>query len=112
MKKIRLCGVDVSSKELVVAVDPGTGCVWKGVFANNAAGHRKLIRRLSYVVDPETSDVVVDDSIGDRAFVREAEKSVRRWLRHRPNEIASPLALILVRLAPSWSGQAADCLGR
>lgn len=47
MKKILLCGVDVGSKELAVAVDPGTGRVWEGVFANSAAGHRKLMRRLS-----------------------------------------------------------------
>ncbi len=47
MKKHLLCGIDVSSKELVVAIDPGTGRVWEGVFPNDAAGHRKLIRRLT-----------------------------------------------------------------
>ena len=31
----------------VVAIDPGTGSVWDGVFANDSAGHRKLIRRLT-----------------------------------------------------------------
>ena len=38
MKKYSLCGVDVGSRELVVAVDAGTGRVWEGVFANDAAG--------------------------------------------------------------------------
>ena len=47
MKKHLLCGIDVGSKELAVAIDPGTGRVWEGVFANDAAGHRKLIRRLT-----------------------------------------------------------------
>jgi transposase len=47
MTKHLLCGIDVGSKELAVAIDPGTGCVWEGVFANDAAGHRKLIRRLT-----------------------------------------------------------------
>jgi transposase len=47
MKKLLLCGVDVGSKELVVALDPGAGRVWEGVFANDAAGHRKLIRKLT-----------------------------------------------------------------
>jgi len=47
MKKHLLCGIDVGSKELAVAIDPGTGRVGEGVFANDAAGHRKLIRRLT-----------------------------------------------------------------
>jgi len=47
MKKPVLCGIDVGSKELVVAIDPGTGKVWDGTFTNDAAGHRKLIRRLT-----------------------------------------------------------------
>ena len=47
MKKILLCGIDVGSKELVVAIDPGTARTWEGVFANDAAGHKKLIRRLT-----------------------------------------------------------------
>jgi transposase len=49
MKRSRwlYCGVDVSAKELVVALDPGTGRVWEGVFANDPAGHRKLIRRIT-----------------------------------------------------------------
>jgi transposase len=42
-----LCGIDVGSKELVVAIDPGTRRVWEGVFPNDLAGHRKLIRRLT-----------------------------------------------------------------
>ena len=47
MKKFLLCGVDVGSRELVVAIDSGPGRVWEGTFSNNAAGHRKLIRRLT-----------------------------------------------------------------
>jgi len=47
MKKLLLCGVDVGSKELVVAIDPGTGPLWEGVFPNDSAGHRKLVRRLT-----------------------------------------------------------------
>jgi len=47
MKKSLLCGVDVGAKELFVALDPGTGQVWEGVFANDSAGHRKLVRRLA-----------------------------------------------------------------
>ncbi len=47
MKKFLLCGVDVGSRELVVAIDSGSRRVWEGTFSNNAAGHRKLIRRLT-----------------------------------------------------------------
>ena len=47
MKKFLPCGVDVGSRELVVAIDSGSGRVWEGVFSNNSAGHRKLIRRLT-----------------------------------------------------------------
>ncbi len=47
MKKVLLCGIDISSKELVVAIDSGSGRVWEGVFPNDSAGHRKLIRRLT-----------------------------------------------------------------
>ncbi len=47
MKKLLLCGIDVGSKELVVAIDAGTGRIWDGTFPNDAAGHRKLIRRLT-----------------------------------------------------------------
>ena len=47
MKKFLLCGVDVGSRELAIAIDPGSGRVWEGVFPNNPAGHRKLIRRLT-----------------------------------------------------------------
>lgn len=49
MKKLLLCGVDVGSKELVVAIDPATGPIWEGVFSNDSAGHRRLIRRLTRV---------------------------------------------------------------
>jgi transposase len=41
------CGVDVSAKELAVALDPATGRVWEGVFTNDPAGHRKLIGRIT-----------------------------------------------------------------
>jgi hypothetical protein len=41
MKKRLLCGIDVDSKELVVAIDPGTGHIWEGTFRNDAAGHRR-----------------------------------------------------------------------
>ena len=47
MKKLLLCGIDVSSKELVVAIDPGAGRIWEGTFPNDASGHRKLIQRLA-----------------------------------------------------------------
>ena len=47
MKKFLLCGIDVGSKELVVAIDSGSGKVWKGVFPNTAAGHGQLVRRLT-----------------------------------------------------------------
>ncbi len=47
MKKFLLCGVDVGSRELVVAIDSGSGRVWEGTFSNNSAGHRKLIRCLT-----------------------------------------------------------------
>ncbi len=47
MKKFLFCGVDVGSRELVVAIDSGSGRVWEGVFSNNSVGHHKLIRRLT-----------------------------------------------------------------
>ncbi len=47
MTKHLLCGVDVSAKDFSVAIDPGTGRLWEGVFNNDAAGHRKLVRRLT-----------------------------------------------------------------
>lgn len=43
MKRIVLAGIDVSAKELVVALERGKGPMWTGRFANDAAGHRKLI---------------------------------------------------------------------
>jgi len=46
VKKRIWCGIDVSARELVVALDSGTGKVWEGVLANDAAGHRQLVRRL------------------------------------------------------------------
>lgn len=47
MKKHWLCGIDVSAKDLAVALDSGQGPVWEGVFSNDTAGHRKLVRRLT-----------------------------------------------------------------
>ena len=47
MKRIVLAGVDVSAKELVVALERGKEPVWTGTFANDEAGHRKLIRVLA-----------------------------------------------------------------
>ncbi len=47
MKKFLFCGVDVGSRELVVAIDSGSGRVREGIFSNNTVGHRKLIRRLT-----------------------------------------------------------------
>jgi transposase len=58
MKKQLLCGIDVSAKELVVALDPGTGKLWEGVFDNDASGHRKLVRRLTRT--QATARVVVE----------------------------------------------------
>ncbi len=43
MKRVVLAGIDVSAKELVVALERGKGQSWKGAFSNDAAGHRKLI---------------------------------------------------------------------
>jgi transposase len=47
MTKLLLCGVDVSAKDFSVAIDPGTGRLWEGVFSNDPAGHHKLVRRLT-----------------------------------------------------------------
>ena len=47
MKKFLLCGVDVGSRELVVAIETRSGRVWEGVFSNDSAGHRQLTRRLT-----------------------------------------------------------------
>jgi transposase len=50
--RILLCGVDVSSKDIAVAIDPGTRRVWEGVFSNDRAGHRKLVARLTRTQAP------------------------------------------------------------
>ena len=47
MKRIVLAGIDVSAKELVVALDRGKGPIWSGTFVNDAAGHRKLVGSLT-----------------------------------------------------------------
>ncbi len=43
MKQIVLAGIDVSAKELVIALERGKGPMSIGTFTNDAAGHRKLI---------------------------------------------------------------------
>lgn len=43
MKGVVLAGIDVSAKELVVVLERAKGPAWRGTFANDAAGHRKLI---------------------------------------------------------------------
>jgi len=52
MKKPLLCGVDVSARELAVALDPGTGRVWSGTFSNDTPGQRKLVRRITRTKAP------------------------------------------------------------
>lgn len=47
MKRSVLAGIDVSVKELVVALERGRGPIWSGTFANTPAGHRKLIAVLT-----------------------------------------------------------------
>ncbi len=43
MERAVLAGIDVSAKELVVALERGKGSRWNGTFTNDSAGHRKLI---------------------------------------------------------------------
>jgi transposase len=50
--KFLLCAIDVSAKELVVAIDSGSQGVWEGVFSNDRAGHRKLVARLTRAKSP------------------------------------------------------------
>ena len=45
MKSV-LVGIDVAAEQLVVALDRGRNRVWEGTFANDASGHRKLVRVL------------------------------------------------------------------
>jgi len=47
VKRVILCGIDVSAKTFDVAIDTGRGSVWTGVFDNNAAGHAQWLRRLT-----------------------------------------------------------------
>lgn len=47
MRKRVWVGIDVSAKELVVAVDNGRGPTRSLSFPNDAAGHRTLVRRLT-----------------------------------------------------------------
>jgi transposase len=42
-----LVGIDVASRELVVAIGGGTRAVQELVFSNDSDGHRKLVRRLT-----------------------------------------------------------------
>ena len=45
--EIVLAGIDVSARELAVAWECGKGATSTGVFSNDPAGHRKLIRALA-----------------------------------------------------------------
>jgi len=47
MKKLVLVGIDVSAKELVVAAERAGGPLKESSFANDAPGHRKLIKYLA-----------------------------------------------------------------
>ncbi len=47
MEKLTLVGIDVSARELAVAIDRGRSPVWDGSFANDATGHRNLLKRLT-----------------------------------------------------------------
>jgi len=47
MKPLVLVGIDVSARELVVALERGKRPQWEGTFANDAEGHRRLVRRLA-----------------------------------------------------------------
>ena len=47
MKKIMLVGIDVSARTLDLAFDPGRGTPQLLSFHNTAAGHRKLIQRIT-----------------------------------------------------------------
>ena len=84
MTKRLLCGIDVGSKELVVAIDPGSGPLWEGAFRNDAAGHRQLIRRLTR--RPASARVCVE-ATGiyplDRSEERRVGKECTSWCRSR-----------------------------
>ena len=47
MKKLARVGIDVSAKELVVALERTGGALEESAFANDAAGHRKLIKHVT-----------------------------------------------------------------
>ncbi len=47
MKKLVLVGIDVSAKELVVALERSGAPLRESSFANDASGHRKLIKSLT-----------------------------------------------------------------
>ena len=47
MKKLALVGIDVSARELVVALERAGGPLLESTFANDAVGHRKLIKFLT-----------------------------------------------------------------
>ncbi len=47
MNPIVLVGIDVSARELLVALERGQRPLWEGSFANDAGGHRKLVKRLA-----------------------------------------------------------------
>jgi transposase len=47
MKKLARVGIDVSARELVVALEQVGGALQESTFANDAAGHRKLIKHVT-----------------------------------------------------------------
>ena len=46
MKKLARVGIDISATELVVALERAGGALQESSFANDAAGHRKLIKHI------------------------------------------------------------------
>ena len=46
MKRTTLVGIDVGARELVLALESGNGQRRESTFANDADGHRKLVKRL------------------------------------------------------------------
>jgi transposase len=47
MKKTTLAGIDVSARELGVALERGKAPPWESAFSNDADGHRRLLKRLT-----------------------------------------------------------------
>ena len=61
MKRMILCGIDVSAKTFDVALDRGRGPRWTGTFDNTPGGHRKLIQKLAV---PRSEARVVVEATG------------------------------------------------